>query len=185
MRWDTLFDDLEAQAAALQRVELAGEVDERTRGEVATLSIGDRLRAAIGDAVRVACAGGSSASGAVARVGPDWLLVDEGAGREVLVLLDAVTLLRGLGRSSAVPGSAPLVEARLGVRHMLRGIARDRLPVRLQLRDGTAVDATVDRVGLDFAEVAAHAPGEPRRRESVRQSELVPFSALAIVRRVL
>jgi hypothetical protein len=184
LRWDILFDDLEAQAAALERAELAGEVDERTRGELATLSVADRLRAALGESIRVGCLGATSATGVLRRLGPDWLLVDEGSGREVFVLLGAVTTLRGLGRGSAVPGSMPVVERRLNARHMLRGIARDRLPVRLQLRDGAALDATVDRVGADFVEVAAHAAGEPRRREAVRQTEIVPFTAIAMLRRI-
>ena len=68
---------------------------------------------------------------------------------------------------------------------MLRGIARDRSAVRVQLRDGTAVDATIDRVGRDHVDLAAHAPGEARRHREVREIEVVPFDAVALVRRIL
>jgi hypothetical protein len=183
LRWDTLFADLEAQVEALDRAELAGEIDERTRGEVAELSVHDRLRAAVGQTIRVLCQGGVGVTGELARVGADWLLLDEGAGREVVVVLDAVAVLWGLGRASAVGGSGGAVAARLGVRHVLRGIARDRLPVRLHLREGSTLDATIDRVGANFVEIAAHAPGELRRRDQVRQVELVALAALAAVRR--
>ena len=124
-------------------------------------------------------------SGELRRVGADWLLLDEAAGREVLVAVPGVMSVRGLTRHSAVPGSAGPVASRLGFRQALRGVARDRSPVRLHLRDGTTLEATVDRVGADFVEVATHAPGETRRRQDVRDVELVPVSAVVALRRVL
>ncbi|WP_375499757.1 hypothetical protein [uncultured Jatrophihabitans sp.] len=183
MRWDELFADLEAQASALARAERGGEVDERTRGEVGTLALLDRLRAALGAPVRLHVLGGLTLAGAVSRVGPDWLLVDEQDGREAVVVLARVLRVRGLARYSAVPDSMSVVESRLGLRHVLRGIARDRSATRVHLVDGTVLDATLDRIGADFVEVAMHAPGEARRRHEVREVEAVPLSAVAVVRR--
>jgi hypothetical protein len=70
------------------------------------------------------------------------------------------------------------------MRSALRGIARDRSVVRIDLTgtDG-ALDGTIDRVGADFVDVAEHPPGEPRRRGNVRSSVLVPTAAIAAVRR--
>lgn len=183
MRWEALFADLEAQAAAAEQAERAAEVEERTRGELGALAVVDRLRAAEGAGLRLRLAGGRALSGTVHRVGPDWLLLAEDAGREAVVPLTAVLGVRGLNRYSAVPGSAGVVASRLGLRHALRGVARDRSPVRLELLDGTSLDATIDRVGADFVEVAAHAPGEARRRGEVSEAELVPLPALVAVRR--
>lgn len=183
MRWDGLFADLEAQAAALEVAERSAEVEDRTRAEIGTLGLHERLRGAVDLAVRVRAAGGVAIAGTLSRVGPDWLLVDEGAGREALVAGAKIVSIRGLARYSATPDSAGLVESRLGLRHALRAIARDRSAVRIHLDDGTTVDATVDRVGADFVEVATHAAGEPRRRQEVRDSELLPLRALVAVRR--
>ena len=185
MRWDELFADLEAHAAALARAERAGEVDERTRGEVGALALVDRVRAAVGAPVRVQVLGGLTVSGTVSRVGSDWLLVDEQGGREAVVVLARVLRVRGLVRYSAVPDSMGVVESRLGLRHVLRGIARDRSMTRLHLVDGSVLDATPDRVGADFVEVATHAAGEARRRADVREIEAVPLSAIAAVRRAV
>lgn len=185
MRWDELFADLEAHAEALARAERAGEVDERTRGEVGALSLVDRLRAAVGAPVRVQLLGGLTLTGTVDRVGPDWLLIDEQAGREAVVVLDRVLRLRGLMRYSAVPDSMSVVESRLGLRHVLRGIARDRSATRLHLVDGSVLDATPDRIGADFVEVATHAAGEVRRRGEVREIEAVPLAAITAVRRAV
>lgn len=183
MRWDDLFADLEAQAAALDVAERAAEIAERTRIEVGGLGMRERLAAALGSTVRGQVLGGVAFAGTIERVGPDWLLLDEGDGRESVLALAALASVTGLGRTSAVPGSGGAVHARLGLRSALRGIARDRSTVRLHLRDGITLDATLDRVGADFVEVARHAPGEPRRRGEVRDVVLVPLDAVAVVSR--
>lgn len=183
MRWDDLFADLDAQADALELAERAAEIGERARIEIARLALLDRLRAALDTTLRLELAGGVALTGTVQRVGVDWLLLDEGAGREALVALPAVQTVLGLGRLSAVPGSGGQVLARLTLRSALRGIARDRSGVQLHLTGGGVVAATIDRVGADFLEVARHAVGEARRRSEVRDVVLVPFTAVTAVRR--
>jgi hypothetical protein len=178
-----LFADLAAQGAALEQAALDGELAERVRGEVGGLGLYDRARAAIGAQLRLRVRGPLEISGRLAGAGPDWLLVDEPDGRETLVALAQLVLVRGLPRCSAVPGSAGVVESRIGVRQLLRAIARDRSAVRVHLDDGTVVDATLDRVGADFVELATHLPGEPRRRAGVRDVAAVPITAIAAVRR--
>lgn len=183
MRWDGMFADLESQADALDQAERGAEVAERTRGEVGVIGLIERLRSAAGLSLRLRLPAQLVVSGALVRVGPDWLLVDEDAGREVLVSTRAVLGVRGLARYSASPHTMPVVESRLGIRHTLRGIARDRSAVRVHLVDGTTLDGTIDRIGADFVEVASHAAGEARRRQEVRVVELVPLAGLAAVRR--
>lgn len=185
MRWDALFDDLEAQAAALEQAERAAEVDERARGEIGGLGLHDRARAAVGDPLRLRVGGGLAVTGRLRRLGPEWWLIDEGAGREAVVVTAHLLRVRGLGRYSAVPGTASVVESRIGLRQVLRGIARDRSAVQIHLGDGTTVAATLDRVGADFVEVATHPPAEPRRMRDVRDVELLPFTAIAAVRRAV
>jgi hypothetical protein len=183
VRWDDLFADLDAQADALEVTERAAEIGERTRIEVAAIGLRERLRAAIGMPIRVQVAGGLALAGTVQRAGSDWLLLDEGSGREAVIVLTGVRSVQGLGRLSATPGSGGPVLAKLTLRTALRGIARDRSGVRLHMVDGDALDATIDRVGADFVEIARHAVGEARRRSEVRDVLLVPFTALAAVRR--
>lgn len=183
MRWDDLFDDLQSQAAELQRLELEGEVEDRIRAEVGQIRLVDRLRAATGGSVTLRCDGGTLVTGRLDRVGPDWLLVAEDTTREAAVCLASVASVSGLGRLSMTPDSVTAVEARLGLRYLFRGIARDRSAVRIHLTDGHVLDATIDRVGADFIEVAEHAPGELRRRDEVRRVSAVAMAAIAVVRR--
>lgn len=180
-RWAALFADLEAQAAAQEISERGAEVDERARHEIGNLTFGSRLRAAVGEQVAVRLAGGLSIRGRIVEAGPDWTLLQEEQPREAVVANAHIIEVRGLPRYADV--RMGVVESRLGIRNVLRAIARDRSAVRIHLANNGALDATLDRVGADFLEVAAHPVGEPRRRGYVRGVELVPLAAVVAVRR--
>jgi hypothetical protein len=182
VRWQRLFADLEAQAEALAAADFEAEIAERTRIEVGKLRLVDRLRPTAGHRVQVSCLGAGLVCGRLDQVGPDWLLLAEDAGREILVCLHAVTSLIGVGALSATPGSEGRVGARLDLRHALRGMVRDRAPVRVVLVDGATLDGTLDRVGADFVELAEHPQGEARRATAVHRVRTVPLAALAAVR---
>lgn len=181
VRWQALFDDLEAQLAAEEAAELRAEVADRTRREGARLRIRDRLEPSLASPVAVAVHGGGIVHGQLLDAGGDWLLLAETGGREVLLPLDAVLGIAGLSARSAAPGSEGEVGKRLDLRWALRGLARSRSGVQVVLRDGSTLSGTVDRVGADHLDLAEHAPGEARRAGAVRQVRLVPLGALALV----
>ncbi|HLY33671.1 MAG TPA: hypothetical protein VKQ07_03995 [Jatrophihabitantaceae bacterium] len=183
MRWEALFADLTAQAEALERIERDVDVADRTRIETGSVALRDRLAATVGRPVRLRCAGGVVVAGRLAQVGTDWLLMDEGSAREALVPLAALLVAGGVRRRTLDALPAGSVASRLGVRHVLRGIARDRSAALLHLVDGTTISGTIDRVGADFVEVAVHAAGEARRRADVVDVAVVAVGALAAVRR--
>ena len=181
MRWQELFDDLEAQFDAAQAVELAGEVVERTRRELALVRLADRLRAAERAPLTVTLPGAGPVRGRLLDTGVDWLLLEESGAREVLVPLAAVLGVTGLGPRAAAPDDSPVAK-RLDLRWALRGLARSRTGVALGLVDGSTVTGTLDRVGADHLDLAEHGLGEARRAGAVRQVRLVPLSALALTR---
>ncbi len=182
MRWRAFFDDLEAQLDAAADAELAGEVAERSRLEAGRVRLADRLAAATGAAVTVTLPGIGALRGDLLDAGADWLLLDEGAGREALVPLAAVLGITGLGARSAPPDAESELAKRLDLRWALRGLARGRAGVSVGLRDGGALSGTLDRVGADHCDLAEHPLGEARRATAVRQVRLLPFAALAVVR---
>jgi hypothetical protein len=181
MRWQRLFDDLEAQFDAAQAAELSGEVAERSRREVALARLVDRLRAAEGAPLVVTIPGAGAVRGRLLDAGVDWLLLEESGPREVLVPLPAVLGVTGLGSRTAAPDASP-VRKRLDLRWALRGLARSRTGVALGLVDGSLVTGTLDRVAADHLDLAEHGLGEARRAGAVRQVRLVPLTALALVR---
>ena len=183
MRWDLLFTDLESQAAALERAERDGEVDERARIELARVRLVDRLAPALGRVLRITCRNGVTVTGPLVRVGAQWLLVDEPAGRQALVAVSAVTRIGGLARYTATHDWLGPIDSRLGLAHVLRGIARDRSGVRVDLIDASSVSGTIDRVGDDFFELAVHDVGVARRASEVREVAVIALAAFAVVRR--
>lgn len=183
MRWKALFDDLEAQVEAAERSELDAEVRDRTRREHALLRTFDRLAGALGQNLTVTVWGAGSVSGRLLDAGLDWLLLEEPGAREVLIPLSAVLGIGGLGARSSVPGAEGAVGRRLDLRWALRGLARSRAGLWVQLRDASVLSGTVDRVGSDHVELAEHGPGEPRRASAVRGVRLVPLDALSLLRR--
>jgi hypothetical protein len=182
VRWERLFADLESQLEAAERDEFETEVSDRTRREVALVELADRLRAAIGGSVSLTVMGAGALSGVVRRTGAGWLLLDEGAGREVVLVTAALVVADGLPIAARRRADVGAVASRLGLSHVLRSVARDRAPVHVLLRDGSQFDGTIDRVGADFVDVADHPTGEPRRPGQVRRLRTVGFEALSAVR---
>lgn len=178
MRWDALFADLEAQLDAGRGAELDAEVAERTRAELGSVLLADRLRAHVGQPVQLVLRDGSRAEGRCADAAAEWVVLHDGTA-QVLVPWTAVSSVSGLSRASAPPPGQVL--GRLGLRHALRALARDRSAVRLRL-DGSELTGTIDRVGADHVDVAEHPTGEARRPAEVRGVRVVRTSALLWVR---
>lgn len=182
MRWQALFADLEGQLAEEAAADLRAEVSDRTRREAARVGTIDKLRAAVGQPLTVAVSGGARVQGTLVEAGPDWLLLEETAPRDLLIPLSAVLTIGGLGSRAASPGSEGEVARRLDLRWALRGLARSRLGLSVLLTDGSSLEGTLDRVGADYVDIAEHPVGEPRRPGVVRSVRLVPLTALNLLR---
>ncbi len=97
MRWDALFTDLDARFDELADEALMAELADRTRVALGAVTVTARLAGAQGHRVRMTTVAGTSVAGVLEQVGPDWALLAEAPGREVLLNLRQVTLLDGLG----------------------------------------------------------------------------------------
>lgn len=176
VRWDRLFDDLEARAAAQSRLELDAEVAERTRLERARITLGERVVGAMGARVSVRLRGGTVVRGRVEDSGDGWMLLVEDSGRQVLVPVASVLGLSGLGRPRDDTRAR-----RFGLGSAVRGVSRDRRAVLVQDVDGGAVHGTIDVVGADALDLAEHPLDAPRRPENVRGVRVIPFAAVAMI----
>ncbi len=178
MRWQSLFDDLEAQLGRQERGDLEAEVAERSRAEQATVTLAERLLAHDGAPLRIGVAGGGTVCGRVVEAAPQWLVVVDGRD-EVLVPTHAVVSVAGLGRASALPPGQ--VMRRLGLGHALRALARDRVVVTVTTTAGVFT-GTVDRVAADHLDLAEHPLDEARRAPVVRSVVALGFAGLLTVR---
>lgn len=195
MRWERLFEDLEAQLGADDARELAAEVADRTRRERALVGLHERFAAATDRAVvEIRVAGVGVLRGLVTGAGPDWMLLDHRpepgltvvasrdtprTDRPTLVAASAVRAVSGLG--GAEPTGA--VAKAFGLGFALRAVSRDRAVVEVVDVGGFVLTGTIDGVGQDYVEVAEHSPDLPRRSENVLAVRAIPFTAVAVVRR--
>lgn len=183
MRWDALFEDIEAQFAAEHLLGLESEVSERARVEIAGIGVADRLRGAVGQRIDVILRSGTLVSGALSHVGSEWLILNEGR-HQWLVPVAAVLTYQGLGRQARAGQSK--VAQRLGLASALRMLARDRAELAVHLivvsPEERAMCGVIDRVGKDHFDLAVTMPGEVRRSGSVVSVATVPFQSLAALR---
>lgn len=178
MRWEGLFEDLESQWFAEERRERDAEVADRTRAERARIALAERYAASRDTSLTLTMITGEVLGGDLVDLGADWLLMQDRAGRDVLVAMDAVVAVAGLGR-----GSDPATTARrFAIGYALRGLARDRATVIVVDVAGNRVTGTIDAVGKDWCELSEHPVDEPRRAGQVRARRVIPVGAIVLVR---
>ncbi len=206
MRWDRLFDDLQAQMDAEGQRELDLEVSDRTRRERAQVGLHERLIAHRGRRVELRLAAGVLVSGRVADAGSDWLLVEDpghragdGQGDSAddrghtdgrgglapfgasLIPFGAIVSITGLGIRAAA-GRGVATAKRFGLGYALRGLSRDRSVVSLTDISGAVTTGTIDAVGADALDLSEHPADLARRAVNVLARRVIPFTAIVVVR---
>ncbi|WP_337063474.1 hypothetical protein [Kineococcus sp. G2] len=174
MRWDDLFDDLDARLAHVQRVEREAEVDDRRVADLAAVDLLGRLLAGDGE-LSVQLPDGGWVSGRLRAAGRGWLLLVTGPPlrRQVLVPVTAVCALRGLSPRSVQPGP---VAARRTLGAALRALAAAGVEVLVRTR-AADVRGRLVRVGADHVDVAA--PGrDPQAVVTVPLASLLSVTDL-------
>ncbi|MET0449669.1 MAG: hypothetical protein ABW004_14735 [Aeromicrobium sp.] len=163
MRWDRLFEDLEAQAADIEREERDALVDELRDGDWAETS----WRGLLGGTVVLEVRG-------VGRVEGEVVLVNEhvvhlsGPRADQVVAVPAVMAVHATQRRADEPGR---VASSLGWGHVFRTLRDAGESVTIRLVDGSTRDGTIDVVGRDFVRVMT---------ASGRAQDLV-WTAIAVV----
>lgn len=172
MRWESLFADMEAQLAAGRLADLRADVAELARAERASVGLAARARSSVGCRLRVLVGSADAVEGELVDAAPEWLLLAASPMRRALVPMSAVVAVDGLvAHAAPAPGA---VEARLGLGHALRALARDRAVVRLDVR-GAELSGRIERVGADHLDLTDES-------RTGRGAWAVPFAALRVVR---
>lgn len=179
MRWDALFNDLEAQIAARSVAADESEIADLTRLEQSGVSLADRLRGQTQLTLRIRASGGVVFTGRLSHVGSEWVVLESELST-TLIPFFSIQLIEGVGRQMRQEHSA--VQRRLGLAAALRALARDRARVVIYgASEGVRVEGIIDRVGSNFVEMAAVARGEQRRPGNVGGVFAIPFTGMAAV----
>ena len=180
MRWGALFDDLESQVAAAQRVALEGHAGELVRAEQSLLALSDRLRGHRG-AVEVVLKGGFRVLGHVTEVAEEWCTL-EAPPRSILIPIRGLVSVSGLSREVLVEASR--VRRTLSLGTALRALARDRTQVACHIDAGgtepVAVSGMIDVVGRDYIELTLDRTRD-RAAQTVRQTSVIPMANIVAV----
>lgn len=181
MRWEQLFDDLEAQLQAAEQRAHGLEVADRTRRERSRVGLAERLLGQRAGQVQLVLRGGYEVVGPVVGVGDGWVLIRGERRTAALVPLAAVELARGLTAATAA-GSSVARAKRFGLGFALRALSRDRATVVLGTVGGRWLTGTIDAVGADWIELAEHPEDLPRRDRNVVAATVVAMDAMAVAR---
>ncbi|WP_405472266.1 hypothetical protein [Paenarthrobacter ilicis] len=183
MRWDSLFDDLQAQYSAELALLRESEVTERARIEFGGIELSDRLRGAVGGRVTILLSNGELVRGRMDSVGSDWFVVSDDS-RQWLIPQRSVVSCQGLGRSVLKESSQ--VRRTLGIASVLRALARDRSALEVFLTAGSGdahrLHGVMDRVGQDYIDFAVVPRGEARRSGNVSSVMTIPVAAIVAFR---
>lgn len=163
MRWERLFDELEARSSDLELEERDILAAELRDGEWSETS----WRSLLGGSVVLEVAGHGRVEGEVLLVN-EHLVQLRGDRRDLVVACSAVlTVMSASHRAD----EATEVTSRLGWGHVFRTLRTAVDEIRVHLVDGSPVDGMVTVVGRDFV----------RLRSESGRDQLVPFGAVAMV----
>lgn len=163
VRWDRLFDELEAQVADRELEERDALADELRDGDWAQTT----WRQLLGGRVSLQVLGVGRVEGIVALANATLVHL-RGDLADQIVSAAAVTTVHASERRADDPTE---VGAVLGWGHVLRALRDTGDLVRVRLTDGTSWDGVVDVVGRDFV----------RLRVESGRSHVIPWSVLAVV----
>lgn len=178
MRWEDLFNDLEAQWLREQRAEQDALLPQLVRAERAAVAWTDRVATSIGRSMTLATAA-QRVTGVLLDLGADWLLMEEQR-RSALIPAAAVLGISGLdyrNRSEVSRGR------RIGIGTALRGIARDRSAVTVHDTAGGLTTGSIDWVGADHFDIAEHPADAVRRPDAITGRRMIPVAAVSVIRR--
>jgi len=163
MRWERLFEDLEAQAGDLELDERDALVDELRDGDWAQTSWRDLL----GGRVVLAVRGAERVEGEVTLVNERLVQLRSDAMDHVVSDAAVMAVHEAERRADATTA----VGEALGWGHVFRALRESGEEIRVRLVDGSVRDGTVVVAGRDFV----------RLRAGSGRDQVVPLDAIAVV----
>ncbi len=180
MRWDSLFDDLEAQLAEQSRAQLRDEIAENTRIERATAQLSDVLSQYRGSELGVMVIGHTEIR---ARLGPcstDYFCLETEASQWIIryQVVESIALPseRRVAPLTSQSGKAIRFSA------VLRGMLRDRSRCQIYGTHGSLIaEGTLSQVAKDFLLISMHQRDEYVRASNPAAQVMIPLESIGWV----
>ncbi len=162
MRWDELFEELEAEFSAAHRKENDAEIIDMVHAEAATIPFADRLRHRVGQRIQVRLRNGETRQGILDEANLVWSMIHD-RNRRFLIPHAAVAFAWPLGGAAPELNGIP---ARVTLGYALRKLAAAGLDLRV-LTDGGELHGRVGMVGADYCDIHGAAGSHAVRWDSI------------------
>lgn len=144
-----VIDALEAELIAQNRQADKLAAAEIAEGEIAQITLLQRLHSALGKEISAHAGKDQNITGTVSEVGDNWALLKTTSGEELLNLAVCVTI-SGLGSTHQTAG---LLQKRSQMQQILRRLARRRVRLQLRLTTGEQISGYLGAVYKDHLEI--------------------------------
>lgn len=151
-------DQLEAELVAQNREAQLQEAAELAEGEIASITLMQRLCAALGKEITIRAGNGHLRVGNLQQVGNGWILLHTQTGEELINLKNCTTIT-GLAGSTVMVGNLVM---RSPMAQVLRRLARARKKVAVTLHNDTTQNGYLTAVYKDHLELIAESATQVR-----------------------
>lgn len=180
MRWDSLFDDLEAQLAEQSRAQLRDEIAENVRAERATAELLPTLMRFHGRELCLRLAGGTELRAKLGPCAADYICLETEQAQWVVRSAAVESFSLPQGRVTAAGQRAPGSAVKFST--VLRGMLRDRARCHVFSRaGGSLAEGTLTQVARDFLVILVHPRDEFARAKQASSQLLIPLDAIGWV----
>lgn len=177
MRMERIFRDYETQLAAQSQRAVGQEAQDVRRVEYGKLLFSDRLAGQLGRTLRVSTGDSLQWEGSLESVGRGWIQL-QSFSENILIPQNSINWWEGGTVFSSV--DARSVARSLSLGYAFRALAAARIPVRIFHQFGSSTtEGTVERVGLDFLEIALHPLEGHYRSQEIRGWRSIQLSNIS------
>lgn len=180
MRWDSLFDDLEAQMAEQDRAQMRDEISENIRIERSTAELIHTLSRFQGQELTIHLSGESEVRATLGPIAVDYLCLESESTQWVITnrVIQSISLPSKNG--AGIDRRRQIKSIRFS--SVIRSLLRDRSRCQVYGHDGRALaEGTLAQVAKDYLMIAVHPRDEFARAGDISGRLLIPLDSIGWV----
>lgn len=180
MRWDSLFDDLEAQLDEQNRAQLRDEISENVRIERSTAELTQTLARFQGLELTIRLSGATEIRATLGPVSTDYLCLETDRSQWVIRRQTVESIALPQTQGSGLSWRHQSKSIRFA--SVIRGLLRDRSRCQIHGRNGNALaEGTLAQVAKDYLIIDVHPRDEFARPGRISGNLLIPLESIGWV----